>query len=571
MRRRFKVLHVGQTKRRVAWNIKSLLVTIVLSANVLVLPFEVYLYEVSPFAPPTFEPPSVLSYFETVELNSSLSSQYANSFRLVYNRSTIPSHVTYMHDHHHNIDVLRSHLPHNLSSCASIATLLHHVQGALYFPRDLCAELANLSCSPDLPIDVARTWDIALFGLPKSSSVAWVEPETFQVYYLYVPSRLPRSWFFFKFVARCFIWIHMLRLVAGSYFGPVWHLYKSLQSYPMHDKSAAVRYEIVVGDLTSIVVSNPIVCSFFLFDLWASAEYVGLSCLRVTQTTDWFYFMLGLLNFSRTIWFSLAWLVFLNFALQRLQRTTKFQPVDATFLAAASYLFGPFVTYLQTLFPFVVYVYTIILGVLEQIDPVTGQVVAIDCTIVMLVFSITMSCIPLALGLPKIAKSVTRVAVERVRRMSSHLGIVGPRIGSLDVIPTRYEESSLSFNGFRQRIYFWFFRDGRNVEDVTFGGSIYRLFHNFQPAQVNQTINQRGSDCYVFGYDKLDKLVEVTRISLESRANIANSVLPGVVIQHVQSPCAVGRIVFRGRGDHVVGGLPSIVVHHGVDKSPWLA
>ncbi|KAG9407864.1 hypothetical protein AC1031_021103 [Aphanomyces cochlioides] len=361
----------------------------------------------------------------------------------------------------------------------------------------------------------------------------------------------------------------MVRLVARSYLGPVWHLYKSLQSYPMHDKSAAVRYEIVIGDPTSIVVSNPIVCSFFLFDLWASAEYVGLSCLRVTQTTDWFYFMLGLLNFSRTIWFSLAWLVFLNFALQRMQRATKFQPVDATFLAAASYLFGPFVTYLQTLFPFVVYVYTVILGVFEQIDPATGQVVAIDCTIVMLVFSITMSCIPLALGLPKIAKSVTRVAVDRVRRMSSHLGIVGPRIGSLDVIPTRYEESSLSFNGFRQRIYLWFFRDGKNVEGLT---SMLPLEARSigQHKSIKQSINEEAT-AMSLGYDKLDKLVEVTRISLESRANIVNSVLPGVALQHVQSPCAVERIVFRGRGDHVVGGLPSNVVHHGVDKSPWLA
>ncbi|ETV94404.1 hypothetical protein H310_12033 [Aphanomyces invadans] len=446
--------------------------------------------------------------------------------------------------------------------------------------QEIQADLVTATCSSLTTTRAAapaRRWNITLFGsISMSTSIAWLNADS-TLFYLYIPSYGTPTLLQVKLACRVLMGVYMLFLVATRYYCHVKHLADALKRYDMHVTSTAVRFDILVGEPTSLVVANPFVCAFFIVDIWASAEYVGLACLRVSQLSTWYKFMLGLLSFGRMMWFSAAGLLLLNVWLCcSTFKLRKFQPVDVMYLTMASFTMGPVAVYVQGLIPAAVEMYTYMFGALATTDPTTGAVATIDCTFSLAIFSITMCIVPVAFGYSTVcATSAARVTVQRVRRASSSLTSSGPHHRIVVEGPHHYEESRFNFNDYKQRLSLWFCHDGRVTDGVCYGGSAYRLFNLYSTAQVNRTINQRGTDCYVFGYNSSNALVEITRVSLVSHINLpplARVVPHNNAVEHTtdhSTTCAVGRIVFSGRRD--IGGTPSIILRRGVDGSPWVA
>ncbi|KAF0694809.1 Aste57867_14333 [Aphanomyces stellatus] len=117
------------TTRRVRFNRRSVVLSYFFSANMLILPLEIYLYEVSPIpdlglrAPPAF--PAAFD--------------------------------PYSYDREHVVDIVRTTLPRNCSHSDSPSTILHTYVGAFYFSQDLQDHLAALTCSMPSVNGVART------------------------------------------------------------------------------------------------------------------------------------------------------------------------------------------------------------------------------------------------------------------------------------------------------------------------------------------------------------------------------------------------------------------------------
>ncbi|ETV95693.1 hypothetical protein H310_11109 [Aphanomyces invadans] len=102
--------------------------------------------------------------------------------------------------------------------------------------------------------------------------------------------------------------------------------------------------------------------------------------------------------------------------------------------------------------------------------------------------------------------------------------------------------------------------------EICTGGSVYPLFQHAPDFQAQCTISQRGGDCYVLSYDKHDRLIEVTRVTLASQIDRCMVAHP-LQINEVTTAAAVGRLVVTKRDDM----FSTAMFHRGLADSPWVA
>ncbi|RHZ01781.1 hypothetical protein DYB35_013650 [Aphanomyces astaci] len=350
------------TSHEVRFQWKSVLLTVGLFANLLFMPFKVYLSEGSPFTTDS-----------SVE-----ASEFDMTLPLLFNASTMAPTIMYDYDSQNGLDVMRTVVVDVLDPTEATTTTLNPVYSILgvpYFPPDVKRNWPwVLTYTNRFGYRRIISWNITILTTTASTSVLWIVPgndlgstsassstnsSASTVYYVYRPVVKPLLWRLVKFLYRIGLCVWIFMLCTTHYYCHVYHLYNNLKTIPLHVTSPAItRYEILVGEPTCVVLSNPWLCLAFVVDICASTEYVGQACLRVCQTENWLYFGLGLLYLGRTVWCAYSTLTILNIVLKRCHRTTWFAPANTTVLAVAATWAGGGIVTIQKQWPKVLDLYT---------------------------------------------------------------------------------------------------------------------------------------------------------------------------------------------------------------------
>ncbi|RHY28860.1 hypothetical protein DYB32_005643 [Aphanomyces invadans] len=252
-------------------------------------------------------------------------------------------------------------------------------------------------------------WELTTLNLPSSMLVLWtaVQPERFSshnasystltaVKYAYVVDIRPTSWRLAKLLVRLLLCVLIARIAYTAYYIHVRHLVNQLKRLPLHGHALAVRYEIVVGEPTCLVLSHPIVCWLFVLDIAMSAEYVGLACLRVSQTSDVLHFALGMLYLSRTVWCAYTALTALNSIMSRFPRYMQWLPAPAntTLLALLSLVGGGGVVAVLAHNAPLIDSFTSIFSVVRACDATSQCTPSMDSSLAMSVYMVSCALLP---------------------------------------------------------------------------------------------------------------------------------------------------------------------------------
>ncbi|ETV77962.1 hypothetical protein H257_08191 [Aphanomyces astaci] len=574
--------------RRVAFTGTSVAVSCLFLINLVVMPLKPYLTEPLPVSE-AFRAPSL---FPAVAppLSSTNGQQQpgpVTQFERLYNAGTLPPDVSYFYDPVHVVEVMRTGV--SSTSCDDADALVTSVLGVPFFPPDVKSAIVDAVCSLSSNATnnfgtVGRSWRIYL-GAKKVDclSAAWVvmlpahnstTSNVATIYYVFAPHILSPAWIIAKLSYRLVISVCIFVYSVYRYYRPLWHLRWSLQRQPLHVWSTAVRYDVVVGEPTCLVLSNAWVCLAFVVDFWGSTEFFGSACLRMGQTNDIGLFVLGVLYLGRTVWCAYASLVVLNATLKRLHMAQWAVPANTTTLAIAVTVGGGFLTSVQVKLPPLMAFYTWLLTLVNTVDG-NGNVVALDDTAAMVVYVVgmTATCFGIVLGKKYVGQSVARRRSHlRHRIQTIQVGATTraatPRLSDLPQPPQRSVESRMAFNDFKHQMVLWLCRMGSTDDGVCTGGSVYRIFQLFPMVQAQCTISQTGSDCYVFAYNAADELIEVTRVSLVDQIDLTQKTTARPVHQTVvETAPAVGSLVL-GREKE---GAADVTLYRGANNSPWVA
>ncbi|RLO06945.1 hypothetical protein DYB28_001168 [Aphanomyces astaci] len=442
---------VTTTSPEVHFHWKSILLTSCFFTNLLFMPLKGYLSEGSPFTTDS-----------TVE-----ASEFDMTLPLLFNASTMAPTIMYDYDSQYGLDVMRTVVADVLDPTEATTTTLNPVYSILgvpYFPPDVKRNwpwvLTSTNHTTAGPLHATHTiisWNITILTASASTSVLWVVPgndldrtaatsnASSTVYYVYRPVVKMMLWRLVKLLYRIGLCVWIFMLCTTHYYCHVYHLYNNLKTIPLHVTSPAMtRYEIVVGEPTCVVLSNPWLCWAFVVDICASTEYVGQACLRVCQTENWLYFGLGLLYLGRTVWCAYSTLTILNIMLKRCHRTTWFAPANTTVLAVAATWAGGGIVTIQKQWPKVLDLYTS-LFVPYDVDADVSMLHHIghmDIALIMAVYLGMMCSLPFAVAacsgvwnavqrsttkMPTLTRktSFVSILIATNRRLSS-IGSIGP-------------------------------------------------------------------------------------------------------------------------------------------------
>ncbi|RHY21210.1 hypothetical protein DYB25_006128 [Aphanomyces astaci] len=581
--------------------------------NLVCMPFLVYLTEVSPLAivHRQNQPPFPLA----PALTHALAQQYVAQFQILYNVTTLPRNTGYVYDRDRVVDVMRTVV--SPSDCANPSTLLNGILGVAYFTPDAKSAVLSCVCGNTTTVDVRRAWRLNLIVAPSSTNALWIVPgndlnghmgASYTVYYLFVPDKLSAPWLIAKFVYRGLLSVAILGLALRGYYRHIRQLRTDLTRFPLQppttNGNAIVRYDVVVGEPSCLIMSSPWVCLAFVADIIASTEYMGQSCLRLCQTQNLIYFGMAMVYLGRLVWCAYGTLAAHNAVRKRWKWTALSSPVDSTQVVVLVYFVGGFLTFVQALWPALISVYTWLfcLDSIEAFDAPDRRLVAMNIALVIFVYLLTIC------GTPYIVTAGTQLtrrlfprgvgySCRKVRHSVSQQRVGGSRRRSPARSPDSTNSATLAVlrppalltpNDTKGYIRQWFCPIQGSVACV--GGSMYQLFHAHPGVfQVQGTINQTASDCFVCGYDKSDVLVEVVCVSLVSQVDLTphkhdsrdvvtylsrsiDSIGCGTttVRNNPLTEFAVGRLVVGGRRDDGGSGAPSIELRRGANNSAWI-
>ncbi|KAF0694811.1 Aste57867_14335 [Aphanomyces stellatus] len=601
---------------RVTLNRKSVVLSTLFSLNLVAMPLKVYLSEVAPLDyPATYRPsPAFPPISSAPPRTSTLSMRYVQQLQLLYNETTLPHGATYEYDATNDVEVMRTVV--SPSACCDTSKLVSNILGSVYFTPDVKTDLALALCATNTSTQasVGRMWQMNFFAAHDYVCATWIVPRNdvddtpsssatvSTVYSTFIPVSNPTSWRIVKLTYRLGLCLWIARICIRHYYDHVRHLRSTLRRHALHIHATADHYEIVVGEPTCLVLSNPFLCTAFIVDIWSSEGSVAQAGLRVCQTQNPFLFFAGMVYLSRMVWCAYWSLAVLNPLLQRTRHTHWVAPANTTVLALAAFLGGGGLPYLQGLWPALVSVYTFLLSLDSTRDASTGHIVEMNTAIVLFVYSLTMAALPCGVAAAKATagflsswiharrsrpKILSLHVRSTLRRLSLHGRNLPLRRDSMEQItaepPRTLVESQADFNDFKHQLILWLCHVGPKAQsDLCTGGSLYPLFRAFPACQTHATMSQRGSDCYVFGYTDAKTLIEVTRVSLRSQMDLAAVPLPTSAIsmgasattmgrfpiQEAQLECAVGRLVMSK--SKRTGAL-SVAFFRGVGDSPWVA
>ncbi|ETV94403.1 hypothetical protein, variant [Aphanomyces invadans] len=559
--------------------------------NLVCMPFLVYMTEVSPLATVhrTDQPPFPLA----PTLTHALAQQYVAQFQVLYNATTLPGNVGYFYDSDRVVDVMRTVV--SPSDCADPATLLNSILGAAYFTPDANSAVLDCVCGNSSASTVGRAWRLNFIVAPSSINALWVHPgnelnrhmggASFTVYYLFIPDKLSPWWLAFKFLYRAMLSLTILGLAIQSYYRHVGHLCANLAHFPLQPHQASLgavtRYEVIVGEPSPLVMSNPYVCLAFVADICATSEYMGQACLRVCQTQSLWYFALAMVYLGRLVWCAYGTLVMHNAVRKRWGWAALTTPVDSTQVAVMVYFVGGFLTYLQGLWPSLINVYTWLFALdsTPASDAPDHRLVSMNIELAILVYLVTVCGTPYVLSAGSymsrrlFSRCVSFFSCRRIWHSLSQQKVHAVLCPPPLTTPT-------DTKGYIRQ---WLCAVKGDV--ACMGGSMYQVFR-WHPStfQAQATIDQTPTDCFVCGYDVTKTLVEVVCVSLVSQIDLkgyhrghttSRANRKQFVAQHALSTAgectsskklAVGRLV--ANQSHT--GSAVVQYAAGAKNSPWI-
>ncbi|EQC36614.1 hypothetical protein SDRG_06054 [Saprolegnia diclina VS20] len=539
----------------VRYNRVSVVLSLGFLLNLVLMPLKAYMSEASPFDDKQF---ALVSANAIPEVNHTVSMAFAKTLQARFVNVTSP----YTYDASLSAEIVRNVVPYNASGCND--QVLTRITGSIYCPFDLPSKLTAFLCGRS-STPIARVGTAYMMNAPTGVFAFWSSPgdvtgagasatTATTITFMYATVRYSLFWLTTKFCVRfglsLLIGVEAYRL----YYRHVRTLRRLLRSHPLHPTPTnAVRYEIVFGEPTSLVVCHPLVIAVFMVDFWSSVEVVAQAILRVSQTKALYYTGLGAMFLSRSVWFSYATLTALNRYLKWRRRAALFRPSSTTVVAMASFTFAGLSTNAQNAWLPTLLLYTHISKPLAE-APSDSEYYTTQALPASILYSISLCGIPFLLAIPRFTLRRLREWMHPIVKYTQ-VPVGGPR----DV---------------RYRLMAWYCRlqhiySGRRV----LGGSVYDLFNIDSRFRSMMTVGQNGNDCYVFGYDADNHLIEITRLSLLSRVDLARfgldtgkRVRPDALVSPT-APAphfAVGRV-------HLPSGNRGLGVEFGADNSPWLA
>ncbi|CAK4309223.1 unnamed protein product [Aphanomyces euteiches] len=187
------------------------------------------------------------------------------------------------------------------------------------------------------------------FGAVSNDACLWLEPvlngtasDEYEVYYgILVWESVVWSWC--KLAFRCLLTLFIMRVMWQRYCRHYFPLLRGLEEIGINGKFS--RYEVIVGDPTYLILSDPLVGLVMLTDTLVAPAYVSWSLLRISQYKDIPALTLGLFYFTRQVWCGYFVMRVLSYVVKARQWESKFAPVDPGALGIGFFLFaGPLIS-----------------------------------------------------------------------------------------------------------------------------------------------------------------------------------------------------------------------------------
>ncbi|OQR89363.1 hypothetical protein THRCLA_22705 [Thraustotheca clavata] len=342
-------------------------------------------------------------------------------------------------------------------------------------------------------------------------------------------------WLTFKLFFRISLSIYIVRYMWKHYYRHYVHLSKALCFYGLDHATKNCKFEIIVGDPTSIILLDPVVSLLFIIDFWISEDFVGRVLNNILQLAVMKDFILAYLFLSRTVWFGYGSLNLTSYLLKKFHCDRYFHGVDPSWTAIGIALVAGPMTLLQSRMSFTIHFYNILFTSLANNDRETETVLA------SIFYTLILGVLPVVCGfMPRdwFHNSWVRVFNSAHARLKSM-------------------HSSYHYNDTKNRwtlhLVFFTFNQG---ELTTKGGAVYNLFIHDSKYKKNLGISQCGSDCYVKWMTGAEKWT-CYRLSLLSCIDVQSP----MQFTSTKQPTAVGSIELDGEVVRVIQGS---------NKSAWV-
>ncbi|ETV95914.1 hypothetical protein H310_10579 [Aphanomyces invadans] len=328
------------------FNRLSLVYSTVFTLKLVITPFLAYLTEPFPWTiPPMIHP----AWNATSKAEASrLTAVYLQS---IYNNQTmLPTTVCYR-DVTTNSNMLRLLRPVPPSASECMQYLMCLPGAGLYTEgmRELVCSFLSESEQGRARMSWQHCDHVLMAGLPMGDYCLWFEatgkPTDFMVYHALLIWEDPvLSWC--KLVYRCVLATYIVRVLWRRYYSHYHVLLRNLETlgWANADRGGTApsfsAFEVIVGDPTYMVLSDPFVSIAMMTDIWMGLPYLAIATERTSQITDVWNFVLGCMYSARYVWagYLMMWIV--SKVVQRHGWERSFQPVEPAHMAMLAYMYG---------------------------------------------------------------------------------------------------------------------------------------------------------------------------------------------------------------------------------------
>ncbi|OQR95596.1 hypothetical protein THRCLA_22107 [Thraustotheca clavata] len=408
---------------------------------------------------------------------------------------------------------------------SSLPYSIFYSKSQMQLAEQLAKGLINVSA-------FSSTQRITFTRMPISYTALWAEPgnTTNFMHVGYIRAATSTTWRLFKFLYRLVLSGYLSHLLWIKYFQHCHQLFWNLTNFKVAGMPIDCPLELVLGDATSIILLDPLVCLLFIVDFWMSSDFVALAFIRVMQTSSFDTFFIACLYLSRTLWFGYGALALTSFCLKKLKKEKYFHPVDPTWTAiSVMAIAGPF-TLMQASLPLFRNIYNYVITCLASNSN------EIESSLAAVVYTTLIG------GLPILVGATPRFSCRQSQKL-------GPQIAHIN-------HGAYQQNDMKNRWVTWLtFFTLRRVDLVMVGGGVYEMFDKCPKLMKNLGIRQRGSDCYVIY--KSDEALLSVRLTLLSCIDIQ----PPLTIQMSSEKIAIG-IIKQSKN--------SWKIDQGANRSMWI-
>ncbi|KAH9094967.1 hypothetical protein LEN26_017995 [Aphanomyces euteiches] len=376
------------------------------------------------------------------------------------------------------------------------------------------------------------------FGFPLDDTCVWLEPLTSpNVYAVHYGKVIWESitWSWLKFIFRSLLTTYILIVLKKRYYSQYKSLFADLAAIGVDSKFT--QYQVILGDPTCLILSDPFVTFVMLVDVWLGGAYSGISTVRVSQLKDLMAFALGCFYSSRYVWIGFFAMKMLSILVKRFGWEANFMPVDPA---------GQ--TPIMVIFQFT---WSIFLPASQQTEAVdaaagilTGNLIMASCPIL---FSWTLAQLKSHdSGISKAKSKLSFIfsPCKRFRRTRKHEPVA---ISPIQTHLRKKKTNTSTINPFGQRSFndikllvlfaFILRRLPKSVQQV--GGSLHELYEE-RPQHRNMALfSHRAADCFVLCYTCDGKIQLQLRLSLlayfDQRHLDPASCIPTCTSQHTTS------------------------------------